>query len=90
MGAFAKAFSTINTRADVERELAANRAVEAGYLCGECSEMLGGRWPKGHRATFHPATCPICKLCRPLACWSDWEYPAAPKVDRWAKTTREI
>jgi len=97
MGAFSQAFARINTRnADVDKEIAdadlanAKKAQAAGYLCGECAELLGGRWPKGHRATFHPATCPLCQVCRPIASWDDWSWPKTPEIDRWANETIEI
>jgi len=61
----------------------------AGYLCGECAELKGAKWPKGHRATFHSATCPFCKNCRPIASWDDWSWPKAPGHDEIAKMTRE-
>lgn len=65
-------------------------ARQAGYLCGDCAELRGGRWPKGHRATFYPATCPLCKRCRPLASWDDWNWPKAPEINKLANAGREI
>jgi len=90
MGSFAVMSAKINAEmAAVARENA-KTAYAAGYLCGECAEALGGKWPRGHRATFRAATCPICKVCRPIASWDDWDWPKAPEVNEVAKRTREV
>lgn len=68
----------------------AKTAQRAGYLCGHCAEMLGGRWPRGHRATFHSGECPLCKESKNLASWDDWNWPKAKKVDKVAKAIREV
>ena len=68
----------------------AESAIRAGYLCGQCAENLGGKWPKGHRASFHPAKCPICKDCRPIACWDDWNWPKVPMINAFANVSREM
>lgn len=65
-------------------------AQAAMYLCGECAERMGAKWPHGHRATFHPATCPFCQSCRPIACWDDWNWPKAPGLNKIAKSRREV
>jgi hypothetical protein len=64
-------------------------AMRAKYMCGDCAENLGGRWPRGHRATFHPAICPICKHTRAVASWDDWNWPKAKAADAHAKRSRE-
>lgn len=67
----------------------AEGARKAGYLCGECAENLGGRWPRGHRATFHGNICPVCLEVKMLASWDDWNWPRAKEIDRAAKALRK-
>ena len=45
------------------------------YLCAECAENLGGKWPEGHCATFHSAVCPVCNKEKGLANVGDWNWP---------------
>lgn len=68
----------------------AAKAKEAAYLCGQCAEDLGAKWPRGHRASFYPATCPFCKNYRPIASWDDWNWPKAPELNKIANLTREV
>ena len=46
-----------------------------GYICGDCAKFLGGKWPKGHVATWHEGTCRICKRFKALANVGDWTWP---------------
>jgi len=48
---------------------------DVGYLCGECAEKLGGKWPEGHCATFHVDMCEICGEQKSLANVGDWNWP---------------
>ena len=48
---------------------------DVGYLCKECAEKLGGKWPKGHAATFHYAKCDVCGEEKALANVGDWDWP---------------
>jgi hypothetical protein len=67
----------------------AQDAKDAGYLCGECAEGAGGVWPKGHVATFHTGTCPLCHTPNAgLACWDDWAWPGSD-LDAEVSYTRE-
>ena len=45
-----------------------------GYLCSECAEEHGGKWPEGHCATFHESTCELCGEQKYLCCVSDWNW----------------
>lgn len=38
------------------------------YICQPCAIEKGGRWPEGHVATFHPATCPYCMVPNKSLC----------------------
>jgi len=50
------------------------------YICAACAHERGGRWPDGHCATFHSATCPYCGVAKSLASIGDWNW--ADKVRR--------
>lgn len=91
-----KSAKIVERRTDVSKAIeavAAENAASArraGSLCGECAERFGGRWPRGHRATFYSGECPICKESKCLASWDDWNWPKAKKVDKVAKAIREV
>lgn len=47
------------------------------WMCWECAEKLGGKWPKGHCATV---TSGICKYCddpelKTIIPWVDFNWP---------------
>jgi len=46
-----------------------------GYLCSECANKLGGKWPEGHVATFHFGDCDVCGKNKSLANVGDWNWP---------------
>jgi hypothetical protein len=48
---------------------------EAGYLCHKCATRLGGKWPKGHRATQHNGVCPECRTEAGLVSVGDYDWP---------------
>jgi hypothetical protein len=56
---------------------------EIGYLCSECADELGWRWPEGHCATSHMGTCGVCKEHRSLTCWNDWLVGDEKEVANW-------
>lgn len=62
---------------------------ELQYICGDCAYILGGKWPKGHVATFHLSICENCKQNTSLAHWSDWNWPKDNDRDANAKEARE-
>jgi hypothetical protein len=82
--------NTIDKALGAVAEENARRARQAGYLCGDCAELMGGEWPHAHRATFHVAICQFCKACRPIACWDDWNWPKSWSHNRLANQTREV
>lgn len=45
------------------------------WICSECAEANGGRWPKGHVATFHNGTCGWCNQTAGVTEPRDWCYP---------------
>lgn len=45
------------------------------YLCTDCAEKIGGRWPKGHVATIHVGICDSCGEPKALAHHDDWDWP---------------
>ena len=59
------------------------------YICSVCAHALGGKWPKGHVATFHIGLCDNCNNRCSLACWSDWNWPKDKAKDKKAKGERE-
>ena len=73
----------------VVNEMSAIEAKEAGYICGRCATQNGGKWPEGHRATFHVAPCGMCGIERALGCWDDWDWPGS-SLEITAKQTREV
>ena len=52
-----------------------NPIPDRGYICGNCARVLGGKWPKGHVATFHEGKCLICRDTKALASVGDWNWP---------------
>ena len=72
--------------------MSAEIAKGAGYLCSRCAKRLGGKWPKGHAATFHGGVCNLCGLAASLAAWDDWNWPAPKdrKFNQEAESTREF
>ena len=66
------------------------RAMKAGYICGECADKEGGVWPEGHAATFHGGKCPLCGETKSLASWDDWSWPNDAKINKRANARREI
>lgn len=45
------------------------------YICRECAKKCGGKWPKGHCATFHDGICGMCEKHKSLANVGDWNWP---------------
>jgi len=66
----------------------AMRAKAASYICHACAERAGGRWPDGHRASFHGGICGLCKRRRSIASWDDWDWPFS-SLNKVAQKTRE-
>ncbi len=50
--------------------------IETGcYLCNQCACQVGGEWPEGHVATFHPNTCEICGTKQSVCHSRAWRFP---------------
>lgn len=45
------------------------------WVCSPCAEKAGGRWPKGHVATFHVGICHVCGEEIAVTEPRDWRYP---------------
>ena len=45
------------------------------YLCVRCAEGAGGKWPKGHAATWSGSVCDVCQKQANTCALSDWEWP---------------
>lgn len=45
------------------------------YICSDCAEHKGGKWPDGHVATCHQAMCGYCNQEKSLAHVTDWRWP---------------
>ena len=56
------------------------KAEDVDYLCSECADKLGWRWPEGHAATFHMGICDVCGFRKSLSCWNDWLRPGEDKI----------
>lgn len=52
------------------------------YLCGDCADENGGKWPKGHVATFHAGKCNICGKEASLCCATDYDFDFVNNPDR--------
>lgn len=50
------------------------------YICSECAQAKGGKWPEGHCATAHEGQCDICDNIKVLTARNDWHW-------HWAKQT---
>lgn len=48
---------------------------DLGYICRECAEEKGCKWPYGHVATWHYGECPYCKQKTALCSTGDWNWP---------------
>lgn len=44
------------------------------WVCNDCALLVGGKWPKGHVATFHPDTCEVCGQLRTVTEPRDWGH----------------
>jgi hypothetical protein len=53
---------------------------DIGYLCAECADGLGWRWPEGHCATMHTGKCGVCGEEKSLSCWNDWLVPGEDRM----------
>lgn len=54
------------------------RAREDEYprsVCSACAISNGGKWPKGHMATFHIGKCDWCRKIQPVTEPRDYGYP---------------
>lgn len=49
--------------------------LEHPYICGDCAQKHGGKWPEGHVATFHMGMCEYCRATKGLANVGDWNWP---------------
>ena len=45
------------------------------WVCSSCAEKAGGKWPKGHVATFHSGICHVCGELVAVTEPRDWCYP---------------
>ena len=46
------------------------------YICTDCAEERGGRWPEGHAATWHEGECEYCHTPEvALSNIGDWNWP---------------
>jgi len=55
------------------------------YICSRCATARGGKWPRGHAATWHSSGCPYCKASDGfVANVGDWNWP-----DRKARGMRD-
>ena len=46
-----------------------------GFICKDCAEKRGGRWPEHHVATCHNDRCAYCGKTKTLANIGDWDWP---------------
>ncbi len=46
-----------------------------GYICFDCAQAMGAKWPEHHCATCHQGVCPECMLKKSLASVDDWDWP---------------
>ena len=53
-------------------------------ICRKCAEKHGGKWPRGHMATWHESKCMYCGNVNMLANIGDWNWP-----DRKARGMRD-
>jgi len=45
------------------------------YVCSDCAESAGGKFPVGHVACFHTGICPCCGCIKTLTEPRDYGYP---------------
>ena len=53
--------------------------IKFGYICADCAQKNGAKWPKNHIATLHKSICDICGEYKMLSNTSDWDWPADKK-----------
>jgi hypothetical protein len=47
---------------------------EIGFICTQCAEERGCKWPPHHVATMHTGICPFCGKEKSLANEGDWNW----------------
>ena len=53
------------------------------YLCHQCADDIGWKWPDGHCATAHEGICDVCGEKKCLTCENDWLKPGQTKLKEW-------
>lgn len=56
---------------------------KAGYICSDCANSMGGRWPKDHCATSHTSSCNFCHEEKPLVSTSDYLWLDEKTLRDW-------
>lgn len=59
------------------------------WVCSPCAEESGGKWPKGHVATFHSGICHVCGELRDITEPRDWRYPKLKVNDGAVELSRQ-
>jgi len=60
----------------------ADEREEAGYICNDCADKRGGKWPEGHVATFHDGTCGFCGQRAGLCAVDDYDWSSSSRRPR--------
>lgn len=53
------------------------------YICSDCAQARGGRWPEVHCATSHAGNCPYCNTKQTLVSITDWLWGDDKKLKFW-------
>lgn len=52
------------------------------WVCFECAQKVGGKFPEGHLATWHIDICDVCKETKSVTEPRDFGYPDFTKAKK--------
>lgn len=53
------------------------------YICFDCANQYGGKWPDGHCATAHTAECSYCKKEKQMVALTDFLWNGDKTLRVW-------
>lgn len=59
----------------MERRVKCTNSNYPRWTCSGCAEEAGGKWPRGHVATWHSNICPVCGEQKAVTEPRDYRYP---------------
>lgn len=59
------------------------------FMCNDCAESLGGKFPPDHVCTVSYGECPYCLKKAVIIPWVDFDWKDSLKLDKVAKANRD-